>query len=200
MSVFVTIAVNVPSVAGVFDYEVPADLTGEIGVGQLVIVPFGKQRVQGVILCFVDQPSVAKTKEILEILDSDPVLTSTQIALAEWMAEATLSPLGAIIKLMLPSGLSQQADVRYALRAADNGQLAEDKPSQVNSRLIKILTERGPLRGRQIDTHFRNVVWRKSAEWLVRRGVLEKKSVLLAPRVRPKNIRVVQLAVPLEEA
>ena len=200
MKIFAQIVVNVPSVAGVFDYEVPIDLAGEVGVGHLVTVPFGKQTVQGVVLRFVDQPSVANTKDILEILDPDPVLTSTQIALAEWMAKATLSPLGAIIKLMLPAGLSQQADVRYALRKVDNGQLAEDKPSQVNSRLIKILTERGPLRGRQIDTHFRNVDWRKSAEWLVRRGVLEKKSVLLAPRVRPKNIRVVQLAVPLEEA
>ena len=105
MSIYAQIAVNVPSVAGVFDYEVPESLTGEIGVGQLVIVPFGRQRVQGVVLRFVDQPSVAKTKAILEILDSEPVLTSTQIALAEWMAEATLSSLGAIIKLMLPSGL-----------------------------------------------------------------------------------------------
>ena len=63
-----------------------------------------------------------------------------------------------------------------------------------------MLNERGSLRGRQIDTHFRNVDWRKSAEWLVRRGVLEKKSVLPPPRVRSKYIRVAQLAVPLEEA
>ncbi len=63
-----------------------------------------------------------------------------------------------------------------------------------------LLNERGPLRGRQIDTRFRNVDWRKSAEWLVRRGVLEKKSVLPPPRVRSKYIRVAQLAVPLEEA
>ena len=206
MSVFATIAVNVPSVAGVFDYAIPNNLVGGIGIGQLVIVPFGRQTVQGVILRFADQPSVADTKDILEIVDPDPVLTSTQIALAEWMAEATLSPLAAIINLMLPTGLSQQADVRYALRTVDplsgagGGQKTEDGFSQINVRIVKLLDERGPLRGRQIDTHFRNVDWRKSAEWLVRRGVLEKKSVLPAPRVRSKYIRVAQLAVPLAEA
>jgi len=207
MRPFAQIAVNVPSVAGVFDYEVPGDLAGEIGVGQLVIVPFGRQRVQGVILRFVDQPSVAETKDILEILDSDPVLTSTQIALAEWMAEATLSPLAAIVNLMVPTGISQKADVRYALRVTDRGPKTEDGLlstadglSKVNARIIQLISERGPLRGRQIDTHFRNVDWRKSAEWLVRRGILEKKSVLPEPRVRPKQIRVAQLAVPLEEA
>jgi primosomal protein N' (replication factor Y) len=213
MSAYAQIVVNVPSVAGVFDYAIPSDLTGGIGIGQLVIVPFGKQTVQGVILRFVDQPSVAETKNIHEFVDPEPVLTSAQIALAEWMAEATLSPLAAIIKLMLPAGLSQQADVRYALRTVDGGQWIEggqrstaesplgiDGLSKVNTRIIKLLTERGPLRGRQIDTHFRNVDWRKSAEWLVRRGVLTKKSVLPAPRVRSKYVRVAQLAVPPEEA
>ena len=207
MKPFAQIVVNVPSVAGVFDYAIPDDLAGEVGVGKLVVVPFGKRRVQGVILRFVNQPSVAKTKDILEILDPEPVLTSAQIALAEWMAEATLSPLAAIINLMVPSGLSQQADMRYALRAMDGGPLTEDGQgftinslSKVNARIVKLLTERGPLRARQIDTHFRNVDWRKSAEWLVRRGLLEKKSVLLPPRVHPKNVRVAQLAVPLEEA
>ena len=210
MKQFAQIAVNVPSVAGVFDYSIPEDLVGSIGVGHLVIVPFGRQKVQGVILRIVDQPSVAETKVILEIVDPDPVLTSVQIALAEWMAEATLSPLAAIIKLMLPAGLSQQADVRYGIRDSGfgnresgtyhNSQFPITDLSQTQSRILKILTDRGPLRGRQIDTHFRNVDWRKSAEWLVRQGTLEKKSVLPPPRVRSKYIRVAQLAVPPEEA
>jgi primosomal protein N' (replication factor Y) len=207
MEPYAQIAVNVPSVAGVFDYSIPVELAGDIGIGYLVTVPFGKQRVQGVILRFVDQPSVADTKDVFEIVYSEPVLTPTQIALAEWMAEATLSPLAAMVNLILPTGLSQQADVHYALRTVDDGQLTEnslrstvDGPGQINSRIIKLLNERGPLRGRQIDTHFSKVDWRKSAEWLVKRGVLAKKSVLPLPRVHSKSIRVAQLAVPLEEA
>ena len=198
MKSFAQIAVNVPSVAGVFDYAIPEDLAGSIGIGHLVIVPFSKQTVQGVILRFIDQPSVADTKDILEIIDPDPVLTSTQIALAEWMAEATLSPLAAIINMMLPAGLNQQADVQYSVTS--NHLSVSSEFGQVQFRLLKLLQERGSLRGRQIDTHFRNVDWRKSAEWLVRGGVLAKKSVLPPPRVRSKYIRMAQLAVPLEEA
>jgi len=210
MKAFAQIAVNVPSVAGVFDYAFPEELAGKIGIGQLVIVPFGKQTVQGVVLRFVDQPSVSETKDILEFLDPDPVLTSTQIALAEWMAEATLSPLAAIVNLMVPAGLSQKADVLFGIRdlgiekrVLETNQASQfpiTDLSQTQSRILKLLSERGPLRGRQIDAHFRNVDWRKSAEWLVRRGILEKRSVLPEPRVRPKQIRVAQLAVPLEEA
>ncbi len=130
MKPFAQIAVNVPSVAGVFDYSIPDDLAGKLGVGQLVVVPFGKQRVQGVILRFVDQPSVANTKDIFELIDLLPVLTSAQIALAEWMAKATLSPLAAIVNLMVPTGLSQQADILYEIRDSGFGDQETGTKSQ----------------------------------------------------------------------
>jgi primosomal protein N' (replication factor Y) len=210
MNSFAQIAVNVPSVAGVFDYAIPDGLVEKLGVGKLVVVPFGKQRVQGVILRFVDQPAVADTKEILELIDPLPVLTPTQIALAEWMAEETFFPLAAIVNLMVPSGLSQQADILYEIRDLGFGNRMSETNhdsqfpitdlSQTQSRLLMLLQERGPLRGRQIDTHFRNVDWRKAAEWLVKQGTFEKKSVLMPPRARPKNVGVAQLATSLETA
>lgn len=195
---FAQIAVNVPTLSDVFDYNVPPEFIGVIGAGYLVSIPFGKQTVQGVILRLADKASVAKTKPILDVVDSQPVLTPVQIALAEWMAQETLSPLAAIIKLMLPAGLSSQADVLYSIRS--NAIDGDDSKGEIQKRLLNMLQERGPLRGRQIDTRFRNVNWRKSAEWLVRRGQISKKSVLPSPRVRSKYIRVAQLAVPLTEA
>jgi len=199
MPTFVQLAVNVPSVAGVFDYALPESLAGHIGVGHLVIAPFGKQTVQGIVLRFVDQPSVAEIKEIIELVDSEPVLTQAQISLAESLAESTLSPLASIIALFLPPGLNQQADILYELRntqqPAENGQ-----PSTVNRRLIVLLTSRGPLRARQIDRHFAKVDWRKTAQALVKRGVLSSKSILPAASIRSKFIRTAQLAVTPEIA
>ena len=195
---YASVAVNVASVAEVFDYHIPTDLERDLGRGCLITVPFGKQIVQGLILGFIDQPSVAETKDILEIVDPKPVLTSSQIALAQWLAEETLSPLASVINLMLPPGLSQRADVQWSLV---NGRSIPDAEfGKVQTRIISLLTKRGVLRSRQIDTHFRNVDWRMSADWLLKRGVLAKKSVLPAPRVRSKYIRVAQLAIPLEEA
>ena len=58
MTTFVQIVVNVPAVSGIFDYSIPDSLLGSIGVGHLVIAPFGKQTVQGVVFRFIDQSSV----------------------------------------------------------------------------------------------------------------------------------------------
>ena len=196
MTTFVQIVVNVPAVSGIFDYSVPDSLLGQVGVGHLVIAPFGKQTVQGVVFRFIDQPSVPDVKEILELVDSAPVMTQSQIALSEAMAESTFASLASIVGLFLPVGLSQQADVNYQIRLADD----ENNASPVATRLINLLKERGPLRGRQIDTHFRNVDWRKVATHLVKKGVLESKSVLPPARVRSKYIKTAQLAVPPEIA
>ncbi len=203
MTSFVQIVVNVPAVSGVFDYAVPQSLAGMVGVGHLVIVPFGTQTVQGVVLRFIDQPSVPGVKEIIELVDPDPVLTQTQIALAEWMAESTLSSLASIVGLFLPIGLSQQVDTIFDLRLPTADLRFEDgspKKNTIESRLIKLLNERGPLRGRQIDRYFARVDWRKTAGYLVRRGVLSSRSVLPPSRVRPKFVRIAQLAVAPEIA
>jgi primosomal protein N' (replication factor Y) (superfamily II helicase) len=207
MTAFVQIVVNIPAVSGVFDYSVPSQLAGRIGVGQLVIVPFGRQTVQGVVYRFVDSPSVPDVREILEVVDDEPVLNQPQLALAAEMAESTLQPLASIVGLFLPVGLNQQADTLYELRNTDHqlppGRESASQKTQrqtIEDRILSLLRLRGPLRGRQIDAHFAKVDWRKTAGFLVRRGVLSAKSILPPPRVRTKYIRVAQLAVPPEEA
>lgn len=200
---FARLAVNLPAVSGMFDYAVPDELAGQVGVGCLVTAPFGNQTVQGVVMELPDAPSVAETRPLESLLDPVPVLTAPQIELAKWMSAHYLQPLAAVVGMMLPAGLSQQADVLYQL--ADGRPETEDRPpspvhDQVADRLIKLLHERGPLRGRQIDRHFAKVDWRKSADWLVKRGVLRRQSILPPPRVRPKFVRVAQLAVTPAEA
>jgi primosomal protein N' (replication factor Y) len=201
MTTFVQIVVNVPAVSGIFDYALPEALLGKVGVGHLVVAPFGKQTVQGVVFRFIDQPSVPEVKEIIELVDSAPVMTHAQIALSEAMAESTFLSLASIVGLFLPVGLSQEADTVYTIREANlENQKSSIESSNIASRIGKLIQERGPLRGRQLDSHFRRVDWRRVATQLVRRGVLESHSVLPPARVRSKYIKTAQLAVAPEIA
>ena len=196
---FARLAVNLPAVSGLFDYAIPSELAGQVGIGCLVTAPFGKQMVQGVVMELVERASVVETKLIESLLDPVPVVTVPQIELAKWMSAHYLQPLAAMIGMMLPVGLGQQADTLYDIRYSEVNQ-SNIELSNIASRLLKLLHEKGALRGRQIDRHFAQVDWRKSAQALVRRGVLRTQSVLPPPRVRPKYIRVAQLAVTPEEA
>jgi primosomal protein N' (replication factor Y) len=198
---FVRVAVNVPTISGEYDYHLPPELEGRVEVGQLVQVPFGPQMVQAVILQRIELPAVAQTKAVVELLDPAPVLTLAQIELARQLAAHTLNPLAAMIELMLPAGLSQQADVLYSLPEhwIDTQQAVRQFP-EVQQRLISLLETRGALRGRQIERHFQRVDWRKAVQSLIRQKILLHKPILPPASVRPKFILMAQLAVTPEQA
>lgn len=193
---FARLAVNIPAVSGIFDYSIPDELASQIQTGCLVTAPFGNQIVQGIVIEITDSSSIANPKPILDLLDPNPLLTQPQIALAIRLADSTLNPLAAIVGLMIPTGLSQQADILYELRNTNY----QSPDSKVATRILNLLKERGALRGRQIDSHFAKIDWRKTAILLVKKGVLSSKNVLPPPRVRPKHIRVAQISVTPEEA
>ncbi|NWF65031.1 MAG: hypothetical protein HXY38_12075, partial [Chloroflexi bacterium] len=193
---YARLAVNIPALSGIFDYTIPLQLASKIQPGCLVTAPFGNQIAQGIVVELSDSSSAPNLKPILDLLDPAPLLTPPMLALAMRLADSTLNPLSAIIGMMIPTGLSQQADILYELRITNY----HDPSSKIATRLIHLLSERGPLRGRQIDSHFAKVDWRKTANTLVKKGVLTSKNVLPQPRVRPKNVRVAQLAVTPEAA
>jgi len=195
MQIFVEVAVNVPQVSGVFHYHLPDELQGLARLGHLVLAPFGSQTVQGVILGFVDQPMVAETRPVLELVDPSIALTLQQIALARQMADDWLAPLAACIGLMLPPGLEQQADLLYTAHGRQ-----PDDLSQTQERLLHLLYQRGPLRGQQIDHALRRVNWRAAARPLIRRSLLTTQPVLPSPTVKPKLSRTARLACSPQQA
>ncbi|GJQ34232.1 MAG: primosomal protein N' [Anaerolineaceae bacterium] len=193
---FARLAVNIPAISGIFDYTIPSKLVPQIRAGCLVTAPFGNQTVQGIVVELTESSSIENPKLLLDLLDPAPLLTPPLLNLAMRLADSTLNPLSAIIGMMIPVGLSQQADVLYELRIINY----EERSSRITTRLIDLLRERGSLRGRQIDSHFAKVDWRKTAGLLVKKGVLSSRNILPPPRVRPKHIRVAQLAVTPEVA
>jgi len=210
MPTYLEIAVNVPRLSGVFHYHLPPEFEGRVGAGHLVEVPFGKQRVQGVVLREIDQPAVKVTRPVLTLLDTDVVLTAPQLALAKHLSESTLAPLAACINLMVPTGLSQQADTCYTLKwSAEENEHPDEKfgwektlqgLSPLQRRLAELLAERGPLRGRQISKAVPRQNWQSAMHALVRRDLVTTQSMLLPPAVQPKHVRTSQLSCSPEKA
>jgi len=198
MTIYVEVAVNVPRVSGTFHYHLPPELEGVVQPGHLVEIPFGRQQVQGVVFRFVEQPEVPETKPVISLLDPQAVLTPVQIKLAGALAESTLAPLAACIDAMIPPGLAQQADTLYQKSTPI---FPVSHPlTNLQNRILKLLTERGPLRGRQLDNAFRHADWRASARSLINQGLLSTQTVLPPPTVQPKTVRTASLAISPEQA
>lgn len=190
---YAEIAVNVASLSGTFHYEIPHDLENQLQAGHLVTVPFRGRDAQGVVVGLSDDAPVEHVKPIIGLVDPEPVLTRAQLDLAYWIAHTYLVPQIDALTLMLPPGLSKQAEAVYTLveESSDGGR--QTAVSGHQSTLIHLLKERGPLRSRQIDRALPKVNWRPAAETLVRRGVLSKHSRLEPPSVHAKHVRTARL-------
>ena len=193
MPSYVEIAINLPQISDSYHYHLPPELEGTVTPGSLVIVPFGRQRVQGVVLREIETPEVAETRPVEEVVDEKPALTPIQMALAHWMADETLSSLGACINLMLPTGLSQRTDTLVSLNPDKPGD--DSSRSSLEKRIINLLEKRGDLRGRQIDAAIRQVKWRGTLRKMAREGTVHTRAILPPTRVSPKIVRKVSLAI-----
>jgi primosomal protein N' (replication factor Y) (superfamily II helicase) len=197
MQTFVEVAINLPQISDRFHYHLPAELIGAVEPGSLVIVPFGAQRVQGVILRLIDAPEVAETRPVEEVVDEKPALTPVQIELAHWLADETLAPLGACINLMLPSGISRLTDTLLTLN--QDREIDEETLSSLEKQIVYLLQQEGSLRGRQIDARIRHVEWRGTIKKLVRADLVRARAVLPEPTVRPKTVRKVSSTLSSDE-
>ncbi|MFN2195275.1 MAG: primosomal protein N' [Anaerolineales bacterium] len=194
MSAFVEIAVNVPQVRGVFHYHLPLELQGRLQPGHFVLVPFGRQTVQGVVLELIDQPSVPKTRPVKTLLDPRPVLTRQQIELARYLSQHSLTPLAACVDLMLPPGLSQHVETIYSLPEGAGAAAWPADLGRTELRLLQLLERRGPLRTSQVGRALPRQNWQAAARALARQSLIQMETMLPAPAVRPKVVRTARLA------
>jgi primosomal protein N' (replication factor Y) len=193
---FVEVAVLIPGRLQPLDYHLPVGLEGKVQPGCLVVVPLGGQRVQGVVLRMVNQPNVPETRPVEGLVDALPVLTAAQIELARWLSHETLAGLGACLNLMLPPGLAQTADVLVRLNPAR--WVEPEQLSPLQKRLVQLLSERGEMRGRQIEVAFRRVNWKPALQALIRRGVVISQPYLAPSALRPRIERLVRLKISAE--
>jgi primosomal protein N' (replication factor Y) len=96
-----------------FDY-LPAQGMGSTAIapGMRVRVPFGRQRLVGIIIEIASSSELPeeRLKPILEVLDPRPVLDTSALALLQWAAEYYHHPVGEVLSTALPKALRLGAD------------------------------------------------------------------------------------------
>lgn len=93
-----------------YDYLVPAALEELAVPGARVTVPFGRgnRTSEGIILAAAPGEKNPGIKAIFAVLDREPVLDATGIALALWMRQRYFCTLYEAVKAILPAGLWYQ--------------------------------------------------------------------------------------------
>lgn len=104
MYIGVLVELSNKNIDKVFTYSVPEYLSNKIKLGIRVVVPFGRQTLEGFVVSLVDKVDY-ETKDIIEVVDDDEVLNEELLELGKIMQEKTLSTLISCYQVMLPKAL-----------------------------------------------------------------------------------------------
>jgi primosomal protein N' (replication factor Y) (superfamily II helicase) len=129
-----------------FTYSLPDTLRHRVRVGSRLIVPFGTRKLTGVILrCHDDLPGVA-TRDALRLIDSEPVLSAELMALGRWIAGYYCSPLGDVLRGMLPLSSEIRRGKIWSLtdsgRDAARQLLLDSSPEDAVLQILRMLEKR----------------------------------------------------------
>ncbi len=86
-------------------YAIPPSLQDGLKIGMRVLVPLGNRKVIGVVVDFLSETPLKEVREILDILDEEPILDASLLQLNHWISKYYLSPIGEVLATILPSSL-----------------------------------------------------------------------------------------------
>ncbi len=141
-----------------YSYLVPESLREFIGPGQRVEIPFGKGNRKEVAFCVGLSKlttSNRKLKEIVGLVDREPIVSQHLLDLTRWIAERYICGWGQALETAIPAGVKKQAGTRemtfFAVAADIDNVLAATKLPTKQAAIVELLRAAGtPLKGEQI--------------------------------------------------
>ncbi len=101
-----------------FTYSLPLTLQHRVKPGVRVVVPFGPRKLTGVVLAVHDDTPSIPVKDAQRVIDPQPVLDDELLALGRWISGYYCSPLGEVLRSMLPLSAEIHAGKLYTLTDA----------------------------------------------------------------------------------
>ncbi len=194
-----------------FDYLIPPHLASDCAVGKRVLVPFGRgdRRRQGIVTSILSGESNEGLKEIVCVLDSEPVMSESLLSVARFMKEHCFCTLYEAVKAMLPAGINYRVTTVYGVRQSELSVALDGEQQRLydylrrrkgSVRLEKLLDDMGLSDSRLPDELVRMGVLYKSDEAFRRVSDAVVKMASLVPgvdlsavKLTPKQREVAEL-------
>jgi primosomal protein N' (replication factor Y) (superfamily II helicase) len=92
---------------GPFDYRLSDDLRESVQVGSLLVVPFGRREVLGVVVRLAQRSEIAEDRLLEPLRALQAGVPADLVELAAWVAAQYCSTVPRALKLVLPPGLTR---------------------------------------------------------------------------------------------
>ena len=121
-----------------FTYSVPDNLKDQVKPGIRVVVQFGPKKLYSSIIrrIHTQKPEKYTTKDIVSILDQEPVITDIQFLFWEWISDYYMCSPGEVMNAAFPSGLKLESETQIVLNSQfDKKQIFTSSETQILNNL-----------------------------------------------------------------
>ncbi|MEK9150220.1 MAG: DEAD/DEAH box helicase, partial [Candidatus Desantisbacteria bacterium] len=136
MKRYINLSLRIPTTR-LYTYSVPEHIKENL-IGKRVLVLLKQKKAVGWVIEEVDKPDNLEIKEIITVLDDEPIISHQLIILAKWMAEYYLSGLSEALNLFIPPSLSQRV-ITYI----EKGDTEITKASPTQKLILELVKEKG---------------------------------------------------------
>lgn len=138
MYVDVLVELKIKKIDQTYTYSVPANLQNEIEIGKRVLVPFNNQKLEGFILDIKNEVDF-KTKDIISVIDENPVLNDELIELGNYISKKTIVNKITAYQTMLPAALKAKKNTKINKKYISVLELVDKNYESKNENQLKIL-------------------------------------------------------------
>lgn len=183
-----------------FTYRVPSSLHDEIKLGARLLVPFGKRSLTGYAVVFHSELDAdlgleeSAIKDVLEIIDDDPLITEEILNLTRWTADYYAASWGELLKASLPSGINTASQQVISITNRGRDEMSGSlKIGLIRSKVLQYLSDHEEAAQRELNKLFGESAAKRAVSNLVRAGLAESRERVAGRKVKPKMRKAVRL-------
>ena len=189
---YIDVIVPLP-LSGTFTYSVPDEWADAVRIGMRVVVPFGKKKMYTAIVSILHthKPELLyEVKDVICLLDNQPVLRYPQLKFWEWIGAYYQAYPGDVYQAAVPAGLKLESETRVCINPDFE---AEHILSEKEQRILDALSDGKPVNVAELNkvTEIRDVL--PTLKILLEKGAVEV-SEELTEKFRAKTDTFVRLS------
>ena len=188
---FINVILPIP-IEKLFTYKVTKEEAEVLNPGMRVAVPFGKSKIYTALVFEIHNtaPTVYEAKEIDQILDDYPIVTTIQLRFWQWLAQYYMCSIGEVFRSAVPSALLLESET--LILRNDRVEIEESDLPDDEFMVFEALQNQSILRVQEIS----DILDKKNIIPVLNR-LLHKNIIFLKEEMyeqyKPKLVRYVQL-------
>jgi primosomal protein N' (replication factor Y) len=180
-----------------FTYRLPESMH-HIAEGSRVLVPFGKRTLTGYAAGthsdLASDLSEETVKDVIELIDDEPLITDEILRLTEWTAEYYAASWGEMLKASLPAGINAAIESTYSITDAGRHALLRAKSTKAAKWLtLQHLVEHGATEQTELGKLFGIATAKRATSELARLGHVTTTRETAEAKVKAKRQKAVRL-------